>query len=268
MNIVARVLDSVVSVRADDAVVCDAISALMAMYPRSDAAPSVRYELGARALVRDDELVDEYPTREALARAFEGDLYRAVVERAEPSFLLHAAAVATERGAIVLFGPSGAGKTTVSGALVARGARYITDEFVAIDRQLRVRGLPRPLCLEQDTERDPLRKRLGGEIYRYRFDDFDGARIDVPLFALAPAHVCLEPSPLALLIHLRHAPGEPGSVTPLRASEALSRAWSERYRYGAEELDTAIAAIQGVPCFELVTSSVEQACSAIDRLKA
>jgi hypothetical protein len=263
VKIVARILDSVVAVASEDAVVSRALEALMAMYPRSDAPAAISYSLGESTLVRDGETVDTYGTREALARAFEGDLYRTVVERARPSFLLHAAAVATERGAVVLFGPSGAGKTTVSGALVARGARYITDEFVAIDAQLQVRGVPRPLCLDQDTEQDPLRRALAGEIHRYRFDDFNGMCMDVPLFALADEHVCREPAPLVAIVHLRHAPEEKGAIRPLRASDALTRAWSERYRYGPDELDIAIAVMQSIPAYELVTNNVEQACRAV-----
>jgi hypothetical protein len=47
--------------------------------------------------------------------------------------VLHASAVATAGGVLAFLGRSGAGKTTLAGRLVARGARFVTDDVLAVD---------------------------------------------------------------------------------------------------------------------------------------
>jgi hypothetical protein len=48
--------------------------------------------------------------------------------------LLHAGGVVVERGAIAICGPSGAGKTTLTRALIDAGARFLADDVVALAR--------------------------------------------------------------------------------------------------------------------------------------
>jgi hypothetical protein len=48
--------------------------------------------------------------------------------------LLHATTVAGPAGAIALIGASGSGKSTLAAELVARGWRYVADDFSALDR--------------------------------------------------------------------------------------------------------------------------------------
>lgn len=46
---------------------------------------------------------------------------------------LHASAVATDAGAIVIAGDSGAGKSTTARALLRRGCRFLSDDLVRLD---------------------------------------------------------------------------------------------------------------------------------------
>jgi hypothetical protein len=48
--------------------------------------------------------------------------------------VLHASAVTVGGGAVGFVGPTGAGKTSVAIRLVARGARFLTDDVLALDR--------------------------------------------------------------------------------------------------------------------------------------
>jgi hypothetical protein len=57
----------------------------------------------------------------------------AIVDRADPFVVLHAGGVALEGVGAIISGPSGAGKTTLTAALVRAGFRYLTDEALAID---------------------------------------------------------------------------------------------------------------------------------------
>lgn len=64
--------------------------------------------------------------------------------------LLHSSAVAKGDLTILMLGPSGSGKTTLSLELVRRGYRYITDEYVAVERDGEaIRPFPRGAVLKQ-----------------------------------------------------------------------------------------------------------------------
>ena len=65
--------------------------------------------------------------------------------------VLHAAAVADARGAIVLPGPNGTGKSTLTAALVARGFAYLSDDCVPIDGRGLVMPMPFALCHKART---------------------------------------------------------------------------------------------------------------------
>jgi hypothetical protein len=77
----------------------------------------------------------------------------AAVARRSRLLWLHAGAVLLDRRALVLPGPSFAGKSTLVDALVGRGARYLSDEWVAIDGRCRVHALPRPPRLREGRPR-------------------------------------------------------------------------------------------------------------------
>lgn len=74
-----------------------------------------------------------------------------VVTAREDLLSIHAAAVATADGAAVLPGASGSGKTTLCARLLQRGAAYLSDDSVALDRHGRVLGYPKPLGFKVGT---------------------------------------------------------------------------------------------------------------------
>ena len=57
----------------------------------------------------------------------------AAVKRADHYVVLHAGGVALNGSGVIISGPSGAGKTTLTAALVRSGFGYLTDEALAID---------------------------------------------------------------------------------------------------------------------------------------
>lgn len=62
--------------------------------------------------------------------------------------LVHAGVVTGPSGAVVLPGRSGAGKSSLVAECVRRGAGYLTDELVAVERDGAVRGGGMPLNLK------------------------------------------------------------------------------------------------------------------------
>jgi hypothetical protein len=73
------------------------------------------------------------------------------VDHSSDALLLHAGAVADERGAVVIAGSSGSGKSTLVTAFVQRGWSYLTDEVVAIGLDGRVRPYPKPVDLSPNA---------------------------------------------------------------------------------------------------------------------
>ena len=74
-----------------------------------------------------------------------------VVTARDDILSIHAAAVATSEGAVVLPGGSGSGKTTLCARLLQRGAAYLSDDSVALDGDGRVLGYPKALGFKSGT---------------------------------------------------------------------------------------------------------------------
>jgi hypothetical protein len=69
-------------------------------------------------------------------------------------YSIHASAVATSRGCMILAGTSGSGKTTLALALAAAGQKLMSDDFVfatANDKPLEIVGFPEQPDLTDDT---------------------------------------------------------------------------------------------------------------------
>jgi hypothetical protein len=64
---------------------------------------------------------------------------------------IHAAGAATADGAVVLPGDAGSGKTTLCARLLQRGADYLSDDSLAVDRHGRILGYPKPLGFKVGT---------------------------------------------------------------------------------------------------------------------
>jgi hypothetical protein len=78
---------------------------------------------------------------------------------------LHAGGVEVEGRVIVLPGRSHAGKSTLVAAFLDRGARYLSDDMIPIDRTLLAHPFPRPMGIRKQTGSSPQRtpiERMGG----------------------------------------------------------------------------------------------------------
>ena len=79
-------------------------------------------------------------------------LNAATVERADPYVVLHAGGVALGNEGVIISGPSGAGKTTLTAALVRAGFSYLTDEALAIDPKTGLlQPYPKALTIQQGS---------------------------------------------------------------------------------------------------------------------
>jgi len=167
----------------------------------------------AEQLVRTLELDD-------VMTALETDLQLHVAEFAPRRVFVHAGVVGWRGRAILLPGPSHAGKTTLVAALVRAGATYYSDEYAVLDDSGRVHPYPRdPRVRGEDDRTRPVALATLGAVPAGR------APLAVGLVALARyrAGASWRPRPLSpgqgalgLLAHT-----VPARLRPERAMAAL-----------------------------------------------
>lgn len=133
------------------------------------------------------------------ARLTRGDIELWVAQHAVGRAVVHACVVTTEGAALLVPGPSMAGKTTLALALVEAGADYFSDEFAVLDDA----GLVHPYC------RRPSVRRHGRSVDHLPIDEFGGS-------------VCGEPVPVRLIADLAFRPGTSGlSIAELPSPQAV-----------------------------------------------
>ena len=112
--------------------------------------------------------------------------------------VVHGGVVAHEGRAILLPGPTHAGKSTLVAELVRQGAPYFSDEYALIDADGRVHPYPRPLLLRDGSGYDQprLATELGGMV----------------------AH---EPLPAGLIVGVRHAPDASPSLQAISQADGV-----------------------------------------------
>ena len=84
-------------------------------------------------------------------------LDEAVVQQQTDIAVVHGGVVGHEGRAILLPGPTGAGKSTLVAELIRQGASYFSDEYALIDSAGRVHPYPRPLLPAERVGRRPTR---------------------------------------------------------------------------------------------------------------
>jgi hypothetical protein len=176
--------------------------------------------------------------------------------------LLHAAALERGGRAFVLAGPSGAGKTTLTLALVDRGWRIATEEMVLIDPALAVRGLSRPIHAPIDS---PQHHAIPASWRRleYPLRDAPGGKsvIAQPLAAQRSTSSL----PLGALVRIDHGPGV-SRIDVMPPPLALSRLWPCTLRQDDAGLAMARAVVSSCQARDLTTSSVDDAMRLISAL--
>jgi hypothetical protein len=259
-----RALSTVVRVAIDEDVeLRDLANAIIAPYaPASDA--ELVYHVRRDRVLRDgvalsiDDPIDVVPH-------FEMDLYEQLVARAEPGWVLHAAAIDVGGRALVLCGPSGAGKTTLALALTARGHRLLTEEVVWVDHTGLVRGLPRPIHVPADSSQ---RSRIPASwrTLPYPIRERDGGS-RVNTLVVPPSEVMqLDALPLRALVHIGHGADWPVRLEANPPGLGLQRVWDRALRQDDVGLAAATEVLRRYASYQLTSRTEEQALQLLEPL--
>jgi hypothetical protein len=184
-------------------------------------APDLRLSLflrrGGFKLVRDGRFVASFRT----APAARWGLARELVSCAGKPWLalLHAAAVATPAGCLLLCGGSGAGKSTLVAGLVHAGARFMADDIAPLEAGRRLIW-PTPLAISAKHGSWRALGRLFPQLGEAPIVRFGGRTMR---YFWPRAHEVAEHvgRPAAAVVFPLHSPGSPARLQRLHALEAL-----------------------------------------------
>ena len=254
----------------------EAFTAICATYRETSATADVRYTVvcgESFELWRDGCLLSSSAAAIDLAAAFELDLYEQLIAPLTGQWVLHAGAFAIGENAVVVAGESGAGKSTITLAMLARGARYLSDEAALLDavgggseEAPTVRGLPRPIGFSAATLPKVLPdcvRRLG---YAIRLADERHAYHTL----LHPRADAIEyrPLPLGTVVLLR-----PSSVSTAARlvryskADALTALWRHSINPpNAASFAVAAHVCARTPVFYLESGGVDDACAVLEKL--
>jgi hypothetical protein len=181
--------------------------------------------------------------------------------------VLHAAAVASDGGVLAIAGPTASGKTSIAVRLMLGGARFFTDDVLALESAgdglrswpgfgvLNVRAPEHALL--SDAERDRLGERLGqtaGGKVHYATEVTDDSLPLRALYFIVPSRA------KRTAISAMHAP----DPLKLLASTLLHQV--RRPEHLARLLDICSRLGAGVPLFEVASSPSEDAATIAARL--
>lgn len=263
MRIRVRLLETVVEIHTEEEQAGRLLSLLWAEMTTGDATVPVRtYEVarhdehGWIATAGDDvEAVHE--SLWGLADALRFRMLELCEERLQGFVTLHAAAVARAGRLVLLAGESGAGKTTLTLALLEAGWTYLSDDLAPVSRDtVLVHPFPKPLGVK-----DP----AAWESVRVSFPGWEGT---APAGSfLVPAsrwEVATEPLPAAALLFPRYAAGATPVVELLSPAQAAAAASAYLRRLDPSTLGLLKRLCTGAVCARLTYGSSEEALSAID----
>lgn len=189
-----------------------------------------------------ERLIASPTTCEAAVTVVQNLIDLAVVERMTGMVAIHAGTVGWGGKAILLPGPSHAGKSTLVAELLRRGCTYFSDEYAVLDRHGFVHPYPRAIMMR------------------------NGKPDATPVLASEfNAPTALEPSPVGLIVAVERTPGSAWQVRRVTQSEmVLLLLKNTPHVLDSEALLSPIArAAAGATCYEGVRDEAGEAAARI-----
>jgi hypothetical protein len=190
-------------------------------------------------------------------------LVEAVLAAAPPNIALHTACLGHRNRALLLSGPPGAGKTTLTVALSRSGFDYVSDDITLLGSDGRVQGVPFPPAIKKGAR--PLLARYCADIaalpIHMRLDDVPVRYLGVP----RPLRIAWMDA--GWIVHLHRVAGARPELRKLDPVGALAQLMGEAHSSAGaatiDEMRALIALAERARCFDLIYSDLDAAVEAL-----
>jgi hypothetical protein len=198
------------------------------------------------------------------AVALVASVNRAAVASRPDHLALHAGAVSLEGQGLLLPGPPGAGKTTLTAGLVAAGFDYLSDEAAVIDpATLLIGPYPKPLSVSAGSSEvlRPLLATAGN----------GPAPPPAPLIPVDALRTGAVGRPVAarFLVFPRYQAGAPTALTPIPRAEAMVELSNNSFNFvdhGGAWLELLAQVVRECRCLRIAVGDLGAACALLVRL--
>lgn len=181
---------------------------------------------------------------------------------------IHAAVVARQNQCIVLPASPQSGKTTLCAGLVARGWRFLSDEFALIDPvTFRVHPYPKAMCVKSGSF-DVVRNLPLPLNTHTRYKKGRKGRVAYVSLARQPDQIGTQ-SDVRWIVFPRYAPGQAPQLTPVTRGQAAFQLRQLSFnfdRFGSAGLDVIRRASLRARAFELNAGSLADTCDLIEKM--
>ncbi len=217
----------------------------------------------------DGEVIGDERRANELFPFLEWGINWQVIAKRSEYLQIHAATLARWGQGVVLAGSPGSGKSTLAAGLLAKGWRYLSDEFALIDpTTLNAQPFPKAICIKFGSF--DLVKRLGLPFARRR-DYVKGIKGRVGY--LNPLDVSPDavsgPCPVRFVIFVKYTGTKRSrleSIPRSRAAVELLRNAFNRRMFHDEGVSIAASIVRGAQCYLLQTGDIEEASARLDSL--
>ena len=184
-------------------------------------------------------------------------------------YLFHAGAVTKGRTGILLPGTSGAGKSSITLALLLRDYRYMSDELALVDVSTgELHPFPKPLSLKNISIFSGL------AIHNIWLGPEAGEKArEEPVWYIHPEDIkpntIGEPTPIRYIIFPTYDPAATPQIKPLTSDEAMRRLIDNSvkfHQFGRHGLHLLANLLEEAECFCLTSNDLEKTTALINEL--
>jgi HprK-related kinase A len=223
------------------------------------------------AIVGDGEPIGKTVARDEVMPYLEWGINWRVIARFPEFLQLHAASLARMGQAVIFAGDSGRGKSTLSAALLARGWKYLSDEFALVQTEtLRLHPFPKAVCLKEGAFDVVNQLDLSLWQRRYFIKALKGRVGYLCPHDVAPRPIA-DPSPIRFVVFPKYTEGAAPRLQPLSRAEAafsLARSVMNRDAVGHCAVSILAEVVRNADCFVLESGPIAATCDLLDALFA